>query len=64
MCLGIQLKESYNLAGVLVLFDYELRTKTNRYRRLVKFVSFVLRTCFAVAMTYFVRFALANLSAN
>jgi hypothetical protein len=54
------------IAGVACNYalTVHLTSKTDRYGALVKLVSFVLHACFAVAMAYFVRFALANLSAT
>lgn len=54
------------VAGVACnyVLTVHLNSKSDKYRWLVKSFSFVLHVCFAVAMIYFVRFALANLSAN
>ena len=52
------------VAGVACnyVLTVHLNSKKQDYGWLVKLVSFVLHACFAVAMIYFVRFALANLS--
>ena len=54
------------IAGVACnyVLTVHLNSKNNAYGWLVKIVSFALHACFAVAMVYFVRFALANLSAT
>lgn len=51
------------LAGVACnyLLTLHLNSKENCYAPLVTVVSFVLHVCFAVAMVYFLRFALATL---
>ena len=51
------------LAGVACnyLLTLHLNSKENWYGPVVTVVSFILHICFAAAMVYFLRFALANL---